>query len=191
MCTEEASSRLSTMEVRAALAALSPADWHRVRIAAERRSAGVGGWTPEDLLQEVMTVLLEGKRRWPRDVHPVTVLAKAMQSIASNARSRNQNGPIDEGSSIEPHESDDPRPAVLGTLPTTPEDEVSSKQRLNAVFEAVKGDEDAELLLLAWADGLRGADAMAELDWNDKKHDAARKRLMRKLRANDEHRSAK
>lgn len=54
---------------------------------------------------------------------------------------------------------------------------------LERLARAVEDDEDAHLLLLAWAEGFRGREAATELGWDDKRHDAARKRLNRKIDA--------
>ena len=47
----------------------------------------------------------------------------------------------------------------------------------------VAGDEDLEMLVMAWADGLRGEVAAQELGWDKKRYEAARKRLERRLKA--------
>ena len=82
--------------------------------------------------------------------------------------------------------------AVVGSRTTiTPEDEVSGRQQLATVYEAIAGDEDLELLAMAWADGLRGNEAGRELGWDKQKYDAARNRLNRRLKALDPERRAK
>ncbi len=60
-----------------------------------------------------------------------------------------------------------------------------------AVYAAVAGDEDLELLVMVWADGQRGEEAAKELDWDKKKYEAARKRLTRRLDALDSDRRTK
>jgi len=47
------------------------------------------------------------------------------------------------------------------------------------------------LVVLAWADGLRGAEAREELGWDEKRYDAARNRLQRRLAALDPDRRPK
>lgn len=185
-------SSLSRDQVKAVLEAFSPADWRRARHIATAVGAGLTGWTPDDLLQEAMSALLAGSRVWPAGLHPLVVLKTAMRSIASNARRRDKASPVDETVLLDPFEtSDEATPAVQGTALVTPEDETSGKQQIAAVYAAVAGDEDLELLVMAWADRLRGEDAMAELGWDEKRYDAARKRLMRRLEAVDPDRRAK
>ena len=108
-----------------------------------------------------------------------------MHSISSNIRNRLDTGPINEDAVLDPtaeleHET---TPAVFGKISITPEDITSGKEQLAEVYALLAGDEELELLAMAWSDGIRGQDAMSELDWDKKKHDAARKRLLRKLEA--------
>jgi hypothetical protein len=63
----------------------------------------------------------------------------------------------------------------------TPERELEGLSELQYVQSLVHGDEDLELLVEAWAEGLRGQDVLEELGWDGKTHDAARKRLQRRL----------
>ncbi|MDC8759535.1 RNA polymerase sigma factor [Janthinobacterium fluminis] len=186
----ESEERLTKAEVEAALAAFQAADWQRAKIIATIFCAGLTGWAADDLLQEAMFKLLSGTRVWPRHIHPLVVLKTVMHSIASNARKRNELSPIDANVVVDPFEVDvdDKTPAAHGTVTVTPEDDTSSKQQIAALYAALGGDEDLELLVLIWADGMRGAEAREELGWDEKKYDAVRKRLLRRLAALDPHR---
>lgn len=182
----DSESSLSRAEVEALLGAFSPADWQRAKSIATSFCGGLTGWTPLDLLQETVTKFLEGVRTWPAGVHPLIVLKTAMHSVASNARKHNKVSPVDEDVVLDPFEVESDGEVALaahGKVVVTPEDEASGKQQIAAVYAAVAGDEDLELLVLAWADGLRGDGAMQELGWDNKMYDAARKRLMRRLDA--------
>jgi DNA-directed RNA polymerase specialized sigma24 family protein len=178
---------LSRSEVEAQLRAFKSADWQRANTIAAIFCGGLTGWTAHDLLQETVTKLLEGTRTWPVGIHPLVVLKTAMHSIASNARKRNNASPIDDAVVLDPADEFDGEatPTAHGKVTITPEDMTSGKQQLDAVFAAVSGDDEIELLVMAWADGLRGEQAMQELDWNKKQYDAARKRLNRRLEAID------
>jgi len=83
MMTETAPDHLDASEVRAAIEALSEADWVRLtRVAnAYARNRGLD---PDDLLQEAFTRALEGSRHCPRAVGIVRFLAEVMRSIASD-----------------------------------------------------------------------------------------------------------
>lgn len=176
---------LSRQEIEDLLTNFSPADWKRAKVIAATFSGGLTGWSPEDLLQEALTKLMEGKRVWHANLHPLVVLKSVMHSISSNIRNRIETGPIDEGIVLDPTAEleYDVTPTAHGIVSTTPEDIASGKQQLAEIYAALAGDEEIELLAMAWSDGIRGQDAIVELDWEKKKHDAARKRLLRRLEA--------
>ena len=183
----EPEERLSRTEVEAALKGLSPADWRRADSIAAAFCGGLTGWRPDDLLQEALCSLLDEIRVWRPGLHPLVVLKSAMRSIASNVRKHNNASPIDENVVVDPLETgeDDNTPVAHGAVNLTPEDELSGKQQMAALYAKLGGDEDLELLAMAWADGLRGADARCELEWDDMKYDAVRNRLLRRLKALD------
>ena len=194
---EMSSSRLTPQEVDLEIPKLlaSAADWRRLRSIATMMSAGVVGLTGEDLLQETLTRFYEGRKRWPREIHPVVVVKNAMRSVASDTRKRQDLGPVDVTVELATGGSEDDaldfRPKVHGSVAITPEVELSGKEQLAAVYAAVVGDEDLELLVMAWADGLRGDEAAQELGWDKKKYEAARKRLVRRLATLDADRRQK
>lgn len=179
----ESENRLSPAEVEKKLGALQPADWQRLKIISNTLCAGVSDLTAADLLQEAMVRLLSGKRIWPSDLPPLVVLANVMHSIASNARKREADGPVDGSITLDLLDADvDDRTVIThGKVTITPEDELSGKQQIAALYAAMGGDEELELLVMAWADKVRGDEARAELGWDEKKYDAVRKRLMRRL----------
>lgn len=189
----ELEERLSTAEVEAVLRAFQPADWQRAKAIATAFCGGITGWKPDDLLQETLVNLLDGTRIWRRDIHPLVVVKTAMHSIASNARKHNEASPIDESMVVDPFEADedDKTPVAHGKVMVTPEDETSGKQQMAALYTALAGDEELELVAMAWADNLRGAAAREELGWEPKKYDAARNRLLRKLATLDPARRVK
>jgi hypothetical protein len=134
-----------------------------------------------------MSKLLEGARAWPRGIHPLVVLKTVMHSISSNARKHNKLSPIDEYVVVDPVavDEDDKTPIAHGKVTVTPEVETSGRQQIAALYAALGGDEDLELLVVEWADGIRGAEARKELGWDEKKYDAVRNRLLRRLAASD------
>jgi len=182
--------RLNAEEVDAAICALaaSPADWSRLETIAAVLSSGGSGLTGCDLLQEALTRFLEGRRRWPVGLPPVVVIKNAMRSIASDARKQVELGPIEPSVALadgQPADESDARPQVHGKVTVTPEDELSGKEQLVAIYASVAGDDDLEMMVMAWADGLRGDEAAQALGWDKKKYEAARKRLERRLKALD------
>jgi DNA-directed RNA polymerase specialized sigma24 family protein len=164
--------RLTFQEVQDALAQLSEADLKRAERIAEFLARGLLGMKGEDLLQEAYVKLLSGERRFPRDVHPVKVLKSVMHSEASNARKGARASPID---------ARVPLDTVDGADRRSPEVALVASEQFNALLATCSGDPDAELVIMAWADGLKGADAQEATGLGAKAFDAARKRATRKL----------
>jgi DNA-directed RNA polymerase specialized sigma24 family protein len=175
--------RLTTAEVHAELLQLcGSADFARAKSLARARAAGVIDCTAEDLLQDAMIGLLSGDRRWPRGVHTLVVLKTAMHSIASNMRKRINKGPIDRRVAVEVATGEDDEHQVeVVVTDTTPVDVANAKSELKAIQGLVAGDEEAELVVEAWADGLRGKEAAEALGFDMKTYEAARKRMIRRL----------
>ncbi|MGT2434053.1 hypothetical protein ACU4HD_44645 (plasmid) [Cupriavidus basilensis] len=122
--------RLTPAEIESALSKFSKADWVRARSLAAAACSGVPGWTPNDLLQEAMTKLLEGTRTCPIGVHPLVMLKTAMRSIASNVRKHEDNGPIDADVAVahfdRPDENDS-RPSAHGYVNNTPHESAAAR----------------------------------------------------------------
>ena len=187
---------LTRVQIEAEIAALSHADWRRAERIADSLCAGITGIEPEDLLQEALTKFLEGDRVWPPGVPSLVVLENVMYSIASNTRKRRKEGPVDETVEVDPLEGEGQEEAgagksVLSTTTITPEEEVSGEQQIAALYAALAGDSDLQDLATAWAMGLRGEAAWKELGWTEKKYEAERKRLTRRLEKLDPNRSKK
>ena len=174
--------RLTFQEVQNALALLSDADLKRAERIADFLARGLPGMKGEDLLHEVYVKLLSGERRFPRNVHPVKVLKSAMHSEASNARKGARASPIDPRVQIvTASQSEDSGPRVDGADRRSPEVELLASEQFTALIATCAGDPDAELVIMAWADGLKGADAQEATGLCAKAFDAARKRATRKL----------
>lgn len=177
--------RLSKAQIESVLVAFSAADWQRANLISRRLCEGVTGWEPSDLLQEALTSFLAENRVWPADLPPLVVLKTAMHSISSNARKHNQASPIDGNVVLDPVAlSDDAGVSPIhGRVDATPDATLAAKEQIVAIYAALGGDEELELLVMMWADGVRGTEAMQELGWDAKQYDAARNRLVRRLKA--------
>jgi hypothetical protein len=109
-----------------------------------------------------------------------------MHSVASNAQKRVENAPIDQYAVVSTGEEEAPeegRPAPVHAVQRLgPQDSVEGRQQLAAIEQLVKGDDEAELVLMAWAMGYSGAEARQETGLDAKQFDAARQRLLRKLK---------
>ena len=163
--------RLNFQEVQDALAQMSDADLRRAERIADFLARGLIGHRGEDLLQEAYVKLLSGERRFPREVHPLKVLKSVMHSEASNARKSARASPIDARVPV-PEDSGDRR---------SPEVALLAMEQFRALLATCAGDPDAERVVLAWADGLKGAEAQQATGLADRTFDAARKRATRKL----------
>lgn len=176
---------LSKAERAALLGAMSPGDWSRAESLARMAAYGLTDMTAEDLLQETLTDLLGGERTWRRGVHPLVTLKVAMHSVASNAQKKVDNAPIDQFATVSTGEEEAPegQPALVHAVQRLgPQDALDGRQQLAAIEQLVKGDDQAELVLMAWAMGYSGADARRETGLDAKQFDAARQRLLRKLK---------
>jgi hypothetical protein len=176
---------LSKAEREAVLGAMSPGDWARAESLARVAAYGLTDMTPADLLQETLIDLLSGDRTWKRGVHPLVTLKVAMHSVASNARKKVDNAPIDQFAMVSSGEEDAPevqRAPVTAVEPLGPLDTLEGRQQLALIEQLVKGDAQAELVLTAWAMGYSGAEARLETGLDAKQFDAARQRLLRKLK---------
>jgi DNA-directed RNA polymerase specialized sigma24 family protein len=180
------SQRLSYVEVLEALNAMSDPDWKRAESIARGFAHRLPGMSSEDLLQEVCTQLLSGNRRFPKGHHTLVVLKTAMRSEASNVRKASRASPMEGSYRVESTAAgDDRRPVAQAVDRRTPEVEELARQQLESLSQRCAGDENAELVMMAWADGLRGKEAQAATGLKPKDFDSARKRLSRMLVANE------
>lgn len=184
--------RLTLADVKQELEKMSPADWVRVERIAKRAFAGLGAASHEDLLQEACAKLLGGERVWHRGYRAVPAIASVLDSMASNARKREANGPIDGNTVVE---SDDVMEATellvrnvepIQTL--TPEVATSDAEQAARVEMLLADDAEAALVAWEWAAGRRGKEAAEALQMDENQYDAARKRLMRKLETMEDER---
>lgn len=176
---------LSRAEREALLGAMTPGDWERANSLTRVAALGLVDMSPDDVLQEVLTELLSGDRTWRRGVHPLVTLKVAMRSIASNARKRAKNAPIDQYATVSTGEEETPEgcpPPVHALNKLSPADFAEDREQLAWIEHLVKGDGEAELVLVALAMGYSGAEARKETGLGAKQFDAARQRLTRKLK---------
>lgn len=176
---------LSKAEREALLGAMSPGDWARAESLARVAAYGLTYMTAADLLHETLIDLLSGDRTWKRGVHPLVTLKVAMHSVASNAQKKVDKAPVDQFAMVSSGEEDAPegqRAPVTAVEPLGPLDTLEGRQQLALIEQLVKGDAEAELVLTAWAMGYSGAEARLETGLDAKQFDAARQRLLRKLK---------
>lgn len=185
MPESELPKHLQRAEVDAALSSLvrNSGDMARARKLAAAIAHGLPAMNGDDLLGKAMLLLLAEQRKWRRDLSTLTVLIGVMKSVAYRTRRKldyllaeDLGAPSDED--VESESS----PLAEGiSLQTDPALRIEGESELDAVANAVKGDEELELYVEALADGLKGKSIAQELGWSDTKYDAERKRLSRRL----------
>lgn len=187
MPDSEPPKHLQRAEVDAALVRLvqDAGEMARVRKLARVIAHGLPAMDADDLLGKAMMLLLAGTRKWPRGLPALVTLIGVMRSVAYRTRRKldyllaeDLGTPSDDDSEIESS------PLAEGVSPESdPARAVEAESELAAVQNAVKGDEELELLAEALAEGLTGMGIAKELGWDGKDYDAARKRLSRRLAA--------
>lgn len=176
---------LSRLEIEDMLAGLSAADLQRINNKACTYARGLVHLSPKDLIQEVWIKFLTGERVFPRDARPVIVIINAMHSEASNCREREQAGAIDHYVDIsvlsQDTEDDEGTAVVVPRHDVTPERILIARWDLSVIEALVADSSELQELVVAWALGLRGEAAAADLGWGMNQYEAARKRLIRRL----------
>jgi len=138
------------------------------------RGTGLG---KGDLLREAVYRALEGNRKCPRDVPFMAFLVMTMKSIASHARRKSSRtvvaaDPPELSCSGETHSASAP----------SPEDEVIAASVIQGIYGHFEDDEEAVLVLMGWADGLRGKDLREATGLDQGKLDYAIKRIRTRMR---------
>lgn len=179
-------------DISAAVEALTPAEWARLKRFAHYRMLALGpkadSRTPDDLIQTALTDLLEDTRRWKKDqVGFLTFLTGAMRSISSNwARSYNkEETPLLEADFQ--RENDDgeilnPLDAVQDRAPG-PAKQLRDKQTLNLIEGMFKDDQEALMLLTAWQEGYDPAGARELWGLSQTEYNTIVRRIRRRLNA--------
>jgi hypothetical protein len=187
MPDSEPPKHLQRAEVDAALVRLvqDAGEMARARKLARVIAHGLTAMDADDLLGKAMLLLLAGRRKWPRGLSTLVMLKGVMRSVAYRTRRKldyllaeDLGAPSDEDSEIESS------PLAEGSSPAAdPARAIAAESELAAAQDAVKGDEELELLVEALAEGLTGMGIAKEFGWDGRKYDAARKRLSRRLAA--------
>ena len=166
----------------AALRQLSDGDLRRLEQLARLRVIGLHALDWQDLLHEAIARLLDGSRRWPRDVSLVVFLRETMRSIASDHWRRLEkpvvvaeselgvNGESGEGAldnAIDPAASPERRASAAETL-----------ARIEEVFE---GDDNALKVMAGMAIGKSPQEIQEETGMNETRYASTQRRIRRGL----------
>jgi DNA-directed RNA polymerase specialized sigma24 family protein len=171
---------LSGAEIGAAIEALSPGDKLKLAVIDDRMRGGTG-LGRGDLLQEVVLRALDGSRKCPRSVSFMAFLVESMRSIAGHERAKNRrNVPL-----TEVDETLDASVLDPDSLPQNAEDGLIDEQEsalVQAIHTEFDDDPEAQLVLMRWMDGLRGAAMLEATGLNQRQFDYAAKRIRTKMR---------
>jgi RNA polymerase sigma factor (sigma-70 family) len=164
---------LGADEIIGALDALSPDDKLKLAAVETIRRRGTG-FALGELIHETVCRALVGARNCPRDVPFMAFLATTMRSIANHDRQQRCRV-VSRGTDIEEAESHAP----------SPEHDLMQEQAsaaVQAIHSYFGDDPEAQLVLLGWQDGLRGAELREATGLNQGQLDYAIKRIRKKMR---------
>ena len=142
-------------------------------------------WTAEDILKEVITRVLEGKRNYNPEVYKVVdeFIYKTIQSIVwDEFRNRNKVTPAEKYI-----ENDDGGEFVniYENKHRTENDKIQKdyeiKEQLTTSYNQLLEDDDAALVFLCWKQGSTSQDIADELGTELSKVESAKKRIRYKL----------
>ncbi len=168
---------LAPEEVLERLNSLSGEDKRRLKLIELRRLSGTD-FSDGLLYQEAVCQALLGERRCPRAVSFAAFLAQSMRSIASHRRKK---------LSMQVPTSKHDGSGRLVDLPIAadqldPEETLIEREAADAVgdlYKLLEGDDEAQLTILAIADGKKGKDLRDELGVDQARFDYIMKRIRR------------
>jgi DNA-directed RNA polymerase specialized sigma24 family protein len=170
---------LAPEEVLEKLESLSADDKIRLRLIERRRCAGTD-FQQGQLYNEAVCRALVGKRRCPVDVPLVAFLAKTMQSLASHRRAQLKRQQLVAKQSRIGDASD----LQVLTDQHNPETALIEQEDTGIVamiYECLDGDDEAQLVIMAIADGNKGKELRDEIGINQAAYDYAMRRIRKAL----------
>jgi DNA-directed RNA polymerase specialized sigma24 family protein len=168
---------LSVAEFEAAFVALSGADRIRLRKLALHFANRCGG-DADDLLQEAIARVLEGRRHCPRKISIVQSIRGIVSSLSSeDVETRRKGlGPVpvpDAVVELARHDGLSPEQETVS--------HIDDGDLLRKVQACVEGDEECGMLLEGIYDGMRGAELEELLGVDTKRLATLQRRLQRKI----------
>ncbi len=152
----------------------------------------LGGKTPEDIACEAIEKVLSGTRDWDPNrysnllTHLQWIVKSDMEHLASSMEHQTT------GRMPDPGDSGESPPDFFQTIPdpssSTPEEDLIAREKKNLeeklkgrLYAMVKGDEDIELLLLCFEEGIDKPETIAtQTGWDVSKVNNLKKKLLRK-----------
>ena len=170
-------------ECAEALRALSDEDYERLEKIARLRVIGLHAVAWRDLLHDALERLLDGRRRWPRNVPLVVFLRETMRSIASD-HWRRLDGPVVVAESEMGADGDAGGGAVASAADETaqPERRASAEETLARIEATFEGDAEALRVLAAMASGRSPKEIQQEIGIDETRYASTLRRIRRRLR---------
>jgi len=166
-------------ECAEALRALSDEDYERLEKIARLRVTGLHSVAWRDLLHDALERLLDGRRRWPRNIPLVVFLRETMRSIASD-HWRRLDGLVVVAESEMGADGDVNGGAVDETA--QPERRASAEETLARIESAFEGDAEALRVLTAMATGWSPKEIQQEIGIDETRYASTLRRIRRRLR---------
>ena len=184
----------TTDEIAAAIQALTAGELVRIRKFAYRRYWTLGrrgaGLSPEDLIQDAMMAILDGRRKWPKNrVDFVKLLIGVIQSLSSHIVAGKPRDAFDDVVDYQATEEDSdaldrmPSPAAL-----SPQEQLEAEEREREAMvldgkirDHFKDDDHALTIYQGLCESMKPAE-ICECGLSEKEYDAAQKRLKRGVR---------
>lgn len=176
---------LTAEEVLAAFEALPPDDKMKL-IAIERKFLGGTGRQKGEIYREAICRALLGERHCPRAVPVMAFLIETMRSIASHDRERQSRQTSLDPDDLAMTEASRLSPG-LASDQLDPEEHLLAKEDAAAADTVAKiqghfeGDEQCQMVLLGWAEGLRGKDLRDFVGVDQARLDYLGKKIRRKM----------
>ena len=169
-------------ESAAALRRLSEGELRRLEQLARLRVIGLHAVDWRDLLHEAIARLLDGSRRWPRDVSLVVFLRETMRSIASDHWRRLEEPVVMSEAELGVHQETGEGALDNAIDPVaSPERRVSAAETLARIEEAFKGDENALKVMAGMAIGKSPKEIQEEAGMNKTRYASTQRRIRRGL----------
>jgi len=177
-------------EVDAAVRALTPADFHRLKSFAYFRGRRLGparfGLDPEDLIQQALVKTLDGRRSWNKaGVDFVGHLMGAISSDVSHHGEQVEANPAIRTEADLLRNTEDEKSSPLDLLPhqaTNAERAEMAKEEVERIRNLFRDDTLVTLLIDGFAEGLKGSQIQEALGISRAEYEAAMKRLRRGVR---------
>ena len=184
----------TTDEIAAVIKALKTGELLRIRKFAYRRYWTLGrrgaGLSPEDLIQDAMMAILDGRRKWPKNrVDFVKLLIGVIQSLSSHIVAGKARDAFDDVVDYQAPEEDSdaldrmPSPAALSPREQLEAEELELEATVldGKIRDHFKDDDHALTIYQGLCESMKPAE-IRECGLSEKEYDAAQKRLKRGVR---------